>query len=85
MGFVPVEKLTNVIENKFEAVLVAAKQARIQNSIHQLRSFDPDGELPKMTSLALQQVIDGEVEYTFNEEPTAEEASDEQAEGSKSK
>ncbi len=74
MAFVPVEKLTNVIENKYEAILVAAKDARIQNSMNQLREQDPDDDQPKMTSYALQRVIDGEVDYYYEEDAPAGDA-----------
>jgi DNA-directed RNA polymerase omega subunit len=84
MGFVPVEKLTDAIENKYEAILVAAKDARIQNSMNQLREMDPDATQPKMTSQALQRVIDGQVNYSYEEDAAAEEASDAK-EGTESK
>jgi DNA-directed RNA polymerase omega subunit len=84
MGFVPVEKLTDAIENKYEAILVAAKDARIQNSMNQLREMDPDSTQPKMTTQALQRVIDGQVNYSYEEDAAAEEASDAK-EGTESK
>ncbi len=64
MGFVPTEKLTNVIDNKYEAILVAAKEARVRNSIAQLSDWDPDHERPKITSVALDRLTQGHVEYT---------------------
>ncbi|MCP4547744.1 MAG: DNA-directed RNA polymerase subunit omega [bacterium] len=72
MPFVPIEKLTKVVENKYEAVLVAAKEARVQNSIVQLKEADPNASTPKMTSLALSNVIDGKVKFFYGEEELRE-------------
>jgi len=71
MGFVPVEKLTKVISNPYEAILVAAKDARIQNSIQALKDLDPTLEHPKVTTISLYRVIDGKVDYYYapGEEP----------------
>ena len=52
MPFIPVEKLTEVVENKYEAVLVAAQEARVQNSIAGLKDLDPNEAQPKITSVA---------------------------------
>ena len=68
MGFVPIEKVTRTIPNKYEAVLVAAKDARVQNSIAQQQDLDPNEAYPKMTSLALRRLIDGKVQYFYGEE-----------------
>ena len=68
MGFVPIEKVTRTIPNKYEAVLVAAKDARVQNSIAQLQDLDPNEAYPKMTSLALRRLIEGRVQYFYGEE-----------------
>ena len=81
MGFVPVEKLTEKIDNKYEAILVAAKDARVQNSIMALKDLDPNEPQPKITSVSLQRLIDGEVEY-FHKKEEAEEGSAEDAEAS---
>jgi DNA-directed RNA polymerase omega subunit len=70
MGFVPTEKLTNVIDNKYEAILVAAKEARVRNSIAQLSDWDPEIERPKITSVALDRLGAGLVDYHYSEPET---------------
>ncbi len=74
MGFVPLEKLTDVVENPYEAILIAAKEARVQNSIAALQDLDPSINHPKVTSMALQSLIDGEVQYHYEEEAEAAES-----------
>jgi len=64
-SYIPVDKLTDVISNKYEAVLVAAREARVQNSISQLKELDPDAEQPKVTSLAIGRVIENEVKFFY--------------------
>jgi len=73
MPFVPTEKLTNVVTNKYEAILVAAKEARVRNSIAQLSDWDPDVERPKITSVALDRLTEGLVDWHYAEEQPAEE------------
>lgn len=70
-----IEKLTEVISNKYEAVRVVAKEARRINS---LLIRGAQGELEeKPTMMALQRVLDGRVKYDFVElermQPTFEE------------
>jgi len=67
MGFVPTEKLTRVIDNKYEAILVAAREARVRNSIAQLSDWDPEVERPKITTVALDRLTEGLVEYHYPE------------------
>ena len=76
MGFVPIERLTEKVENPYEAILVAAKEARIQNSISQLKDLDPNVDYPKITTLALERVIDGTVQYYYEEEEEEDEKPD---------
>ena len=52
MGFVPIEKVTGKIDNKYEAILIAAREARVQNSISQLEDRDPNAPYPKVTTVA---------------------------------
>ena len=79
MGFVPIEKVTTRVRNKYEAVLVAAKEARVQNSIAQLRDKDPNGVYPKITTLSLTRLIEGKIRYSYGElEPLAPEETTEQ-------
>ncbi len=80
MGFVPTEKLTKVIDNKYEAILVAAKEARVRNSIAQLKDWDPDEERPKITSVALDRLTDGHVEYHYVEPEEVTEAEEAETE-----
>jgi len=77
MGFVPVEKLTNVVSNPYEAVLIAARDARIQNSINALKDLDPNEEHPKVTTVSLQRLIGQRIEYYYQEEAEATAASEE--------
>jgi len=72
MGFVPTEKLTKVVDNRYEAILVAAKEARVRNSIAQLTDWDPDHQRPKITSVALDRMISGKVEFYYAEPETEE-------------
>jgi DNA-directed RNA polymerase subunit K/omega len=70
-----IEKLTEVISNKYEAVRVIAKEARRINS---LLIRGAQGELEeKPTMMALQRVLDKRVKYDFVElermQPTFEE------------
>ncbi|MBM4117417.1 DNA-directed RNA polymerase subunit omega [bacterium] len=67
MGFVSIERVTQRITNKYEAVLVAAKEARVQNSIAQLKDLDPNSAYPKITSLSLQRLIEGKIRYSYGE------------------
>jgi DNA-directed RNA polymerase subunit K/omega len=67
MGFVPIEKVTTRVRNKYEAVLVAAKEARIQNSIAQLQDQDPNTAYPKITTLSLTRLIEGKIRYSYGE------------------
>jgi DNA-directed RNA polymerase subunit K/omega len=67
MGFVPIEKVTTKVRNKYEAVLVAAKEARVQNSIAQLQDQDPNAAYPKITTLSLTRLIDGKIRYSYGE------------------
>ncbi len=68
MGFIPVEKITDLIENKYEAVLIAAREARVQNSISQLEDRDPNAMYPKVTTVALECLIEEKVRYYYGDE-----------------
>ena len=78
MSFVPIEKLTEVVENKYEAVLVAAKEARVQNSMAQLSDLDPNEQHPKVTSVALGNLIEGRVRYFYGEDDAPQPEQDEE-------
>lgn len=79
MSYVPTDKLTEIIPNKYEAILVVARDARIQNSIQQLQDLDPDLPTRKMTSVSIDRLLAGKVEYYYAED-TPEELEEEDLE-----
>jgi DNA-directed RNA polymerase subunit K/omega len=68
MSYVPVEKVCGVIKNKFEAVVVAAREARHINTI--MRMVGRDDAKAKVTTRALNRVIRGDVDYVYLDEQT---------------
>jgi DNA-directed RNA polymerase omega subunit len=71
MSYVPVEKVTSVIKNKYEAVVVAAREARHINTI--MRMVGRDDAKQKVTSRALNRVTRGDVDFVYIDEmPAAE-------------
>lgn len=69
MSYVPVEKVTTTIRNKYEAVVVAAREARHINTI--MRMVGRDDSKQKVTTRALNRVTRGDVDYVFLDEQTA--------------
>jgi DNA-directed RNA polymerase omega subunit len=70
MSYVPVEKVTTVIKNKYEAVVVAAREARHINTI--MRMVGRDDAKSKVTSRALNRVTRGDVDFVYiDEQPVA--------------
>ena len=69
MSYVPVEKVTSVIKNKYEAVVVAAREARHINVI--MRMVGRDEAKQKVTSRALSRVMRGDVDYVYLDEQAA--------------
>lgn len=67
-----IEKITQHIHNRYEAVRVMAREARRLNSLI-IRGAQADADF-KPTSSAVQRVIDGKVKYEYVER---EEGSDE--------
>ncbi|MFQ5600576.1 MAG: DNA-directed RNA polymerase subunit omega [Candidatus Krumholzibacteriia bacterium] len=63
MSYVPVEKVTTVIHNKYEAVVVAAREARKINSV--MRMVGRDESKDKVTSRALRRVSRGDVDFVY--------------------
>jgi len=66
----PIEKLDQITENRYEAVLVAAKHARHLNAKRLAKlarleegSADVDIEARKMTAVALREVLEGKVKF----------------------
>lgn len=63
---VVIDKLTRVIKNKYEAIRVAAKEARRINNII-LRSENVTTE-EKPTMLALKRLLDKRIKYEYSED-----------------
>jgi DNA-directed RNA polymerase omega subunit len=66
----PIEKLDQITENRYEAVIVAAKHARHLNSKRLAKlarleegAVDVDIEARKMTAVALRDVLEGKVKF----------------------
>ena len=68
MSYVPVEKVTSVVKNKYEAVVVAAREAQHINTIQ--RMVGRDDAKQKVTSRALNRVIRGDVDFVYIDEHT---------------
>jgi DNA-directed RNA polymerase omega subunit len=62
------EKILKIIENRYEAIRVMAKEARRVNTLIRL---SPDEVEDKPTTIAMDRVIDGKVKYEY-EEPKGE-------------
>ena len=60
MTYIPRHKVTDLIPNKFEAIKVAALEARRLNERARFFNVMLEG---KITSLAVRRLIDGKVEY----------------------
>jgi DNA-directed RNA polymerase omega subunit len=71
MSYVPVEKVTTSIKNKYEAVVVAAREARHINTI--MRMVGRDDAKQKVTTRALNRVTRGDVDYVYIDEMAAPE------------
>jgi DNA-directed RNA polymerase omega subunit len=63
------ERITEVIPNRYEAVRVMAREARRINTLIRLSGEELE---EKPTSIAMKRVIDGKVKYTYAE-PEGEE------------
>jgi DNA-directed RNA polymerase omega subunit len=66
MSYVPIEKVTSVIKNKYEAVVVAAREARHINTI--MRMVGRDDAKLKVTTRALNRIMRGDVDYVYLDE-----------------
>lgn len=71
MSYVPVEKVTGSIKNKYEAVVVAAREARHINTI--MRMVGRDDARHKVTTRALSRVMRGDVDFVYIDEQTGAE------------
>ena len=67
-GTEPMEKILKVIENRYEAIRVMAKEARRVNTLIRL---SPEEVEDKPTTIAMNRVIDGKVKFEY-EEPEGE-------------
>jgi len=82
MGFVPLDELDNITNNRYEAVLMASQRARQLNAIRLAKlemlnrdnadKIEIDGR--KVTAIALEDCIEGRVRYKT--EKNGEESSD---------
>ena len=61
-----IDSLTDVVDNKYEAVRVMAKEARRINSLL-IRGAHLEGDL-KPTSIAMQRFLDNKVKFDYLEE-----------------
>lgn len=61
MTYVPVHKILEHVPNKFEAIRVIALECRRLNDKMQL--MEEAGEPEKITTMAIERLIDGEVQY----------------------
>lgn len=61
-----VDKIIDIVPNKYEAIRVMAKEARRINDII-LRSINWEGEA-KPTTLALKRFLEGKIKYVYGEE-----------------
>ncbi len=73
------EKLRGITSSKYEAIIVAAKKARLIN-LERLAKEEQLGQeavsskhLPKVTTEALQKLASGELKYKYLEETLADE------------
>ena len=60
MTYIPRHKVTDLIPNKFEAIKIAAMEARRLNEKARTYNVNLPG---KITSIAVDRLIDGTVEY----------------------
>ncbi len=58
------ERITEVIANRYEAVRIMAKEARRINTLIRLSGEEIE---EKPTTLAMKRLIDGKVKYTYAE------------------
>lgn len=65
-SYVPLEKVTTHVHNKYEAVVVAAAEARKINSV--LRMVGRDEAREKVTSRALRRICTGDIDYVYLDE-----------------
>jgi DNA-directed RNA polymerase subunit K/omega len=69
MTYIPRQKVTSLIPNKFEAIKVAAMEARRLNERARMLGVSLPG---KITSLAVSRLLNGKVEYFDTRERQAQ-------------
>lgn len=69
MAYIPLDKISKVAQNRYEAIIVASQHARHLNSkrLEQLAMLEEDAEIDidgrKITMIALKDLLDGKVQY----------------------
>ncbi len=66
MGFIPIEQLLNGVENKYMAVLVAARESRRLNDLRRAGRIDIT---IKPITLSLERMRDGAVVFKHEQQP----------------
>ncbi len=70
MNRAPLERIVEVVENRYEAVRIMAKEARRINTLIRLSGEEIE---EKPTSIAMKRLVDGKVKYTYADaEPEGE-------------
>ncbi len=64
MESIPIEKLMEKVENRYEAVMVAAKRAR-QINRERGGGLEKSREKEKLTVRALRELLEGKVEFKY--------------------
>ncbi len=64
MSLAALERITEVIPNRYEAVRIMAKEARRINTLIRLSGEEIE---EKPTSIAMKRLIDGKVKHTYAE------------------
>ena len=70
MTYIPRQKVTQLIANKFEAIKIAALEARRLNERARMYNVSLPG---KITTLAVDRLIEGKIEY-FDQKERARQA-----------
>lgn len=79
MAIIPTEYVDKITNNRYEAVIIAAQHARYLNAkrlelvarLEEGAPIDIDGR--KITGIALQDLVDGKVQYTLAKRPADDE------------
>jgi DNA-directed RNA polymerase subunit K/omega len=73
MTYIPVDQILRRIPNKFEAIRVAALECRRLNDRYQAMQDPPER---KITTLAVERLIDGRIDYYDSRERREQERSE---------